>query len=253
MIEEQISQEPQEPIQETQEKSRPNWRVWVAAGGCAVLLCAAAFIGVLIYAGPQLVQQFIPDNLKVAKGLPRKVTNANTMGNPNAPVHVIEYGDFQCPYCLKFWNETEPQLIKEYVNPGKVYFEYKSMGAFIGQESDWAAQGAYCAGDQGKFWEYHDTLFANWNGENVGDFTKDNLVKYAKKLNLDMTEFQSCINTEKYKGKVEQDAVDAKTDGVRATPTLFINGVKFEGSEPYHILKDLIEQALNGNLNKQSG
>ena len=175
------------------------------------------------------------------------------MGNPNAPVHVIEYGDFQCPYCLKFWNETEPQLIKEYVNPGKVYFEYKSMGAFIGQESDWAAQGAYCAGDQGKFWEYHDKLFANWTGENVGDFTKDNLVKYAKKLNLDMTEFQSCINTEKYKGKVEQDTVDAKTDGVRATPTLFINGVKFEGSEPYYILKDLIEQALNGDLNKQSG
>lgn len=249
MIEEQFSQETPSMIME--EKSRPNWMIWIAAGGCAVLLCAAVFVGALIFVGPQFVQQFFPDQVQVAEELPREVTQINTMGNPNAPVHIIEYGDFQCPYCLQFWSETEPLLIEEYVNTGKVYFEYRSY-SIVGPESSWAAEGAYCAGDQGKFWEYHDTLFSNWSGENVGDFTKDNLVKYAKALNLNMEEFESCISEEKHKGTVEQDAA-AEANGVRATPTFFINGVKIEGSQPFSVLKDLIEQALNGNLGTQSG
>ncbi len=174
------------------------------------------------------------------------------MGDPNAPVHIIEYGDFQCPYCLQFWTETEPQLIEEYVNTGKVYFEFRSF-PIIGPESAWAAEGAYCAGDQNKFWEYHDTLFTNWTGENVGDFTKEKLIQYAEVLGLNMAEFESCLSEEKYKEKVEQDQAQAEADGVHATPTFFINGFKVEGSQPFSILKDLIEQALNGNLDTQNG
>ena len=246
MIEEQL---PQEPIQET---SKPNWTIWIAAGGCAVLLCAAVFVGALVFAGPQFVQQFVPEKIEVADELPREVTQSNTMGDPNAPVHIIEYGDFQCPYCLKFWTETEPQLIEEYVNTGKVYFEYRSF-PILGPESAWAAEGVYCAGDQDKFWEYHDTLFTNWTGENVGDFTKEKLIKYAKALDLNMTDFESCMSEEKHKGTVEQDKAEADTNGVHATPTFFINGFKLEGSQPFSILKDFIEQALNGNLDTQSG
>jgi len=250
MIEEQIPQEPEKTIQEI---SKPNWRKWIAVGGCAVFLCAAVFVGALIYLGPKFIQRFFPEQVQTAGELPRAIIQSNTMGDPNAPVHIIEYGDFQCPYCFKFWNETEPQLIKEYVNTNKVYFEYKSVGAFLGPESGWAAEGAYCAGDQGKFWEYHDTLFANLTGENVGNFTKDKLVKYAKALDLNMGVFESCISEEKYKGKVDQDAADAEANGVHATPTLFINGVKVEGSRPFTILKKYIEQILNGNLNSQNG
>lgn len=249
MVEEQFPQEPQS----IEEKPKSNWMIWIAAGGCAVLLCAAVFVGALIVVGPQIVQRFMPDNVQVAEEIPREVTQSNTMGDPNAPVHIIEYGDFQCPFCLKFWSETEPQLIEEYVNTGTVYFEYRSVGAFLGEESGWAAEGAYCAGDQGKFWEYHDTLFTNWTGENVGDFTKDNLIKYAKALGLNMTEFESCISAEKYKGRVEQDAAQAEADGVYATPTFFINGFRVEGAQPFSILKDLIEQALDGKLDSQNG
>jgi predicted DsbA family dithiol-disulfide isomerase len=250
MIEEQI---PQEPQKSTNETSKSNWMKWIAAGGCMVFLCAAVFVGALIYAGPQFMQRFFPDRVQTPEELSREITQSNTMGDPNAPVHIIEYGDFQCPYCFKFWNETEPQLIEEYVNTNKVYFEYRSVGAFLGTESGWAAEGAYCAGDQGRFWEYHDTLFTNLSGENVGDFTKDKLVKYAKALGLNMEEFESCINEEKHKGTVEQDTADAAANGVNATPTLFINGVKVEGSQPFSVLKDLIEQALHGNLNAQNG
>ena len=246
MIENQI---PQEPFEET---SRPSWVIWIAASGCVVLLCAAVFVGVLIFAGPQFVQQFLPDNVQVAEEFPREVTQSNTMGDPNAPVHIVEYSDFQCPFCLKFWSETEPQLIEEYVNTGKVYFEYRSF-AFLGPESEWAAEGAYCAGDQNKFWEYHDTLFTNWTGENAGDFTQDKLIQYAKALDLNMAEFEACLNEEKHKGTVEQDKAQADADGVHATPTFFINGFKIEGAQPFDILKELIEQALDGNLGTQSG
>jgi protein-disulfide isomerase len=241
---------PAEPIQENH---RSQWKLWLAAGGCVVLLCGMAFIGILIISGPKLVQQIIPQKIQAAQSTPRAFTQNNFMGDPAAPVQIIEYGDFQCPYCLKFWTEAEPQMIKEYVNTGKVYFEYRSVGAFIGTESAWAAEGAYCAGDQGKFWEYHNTLFTNWSGENAGDFTKDKLVKYARALNLNMDEFQSCINEEKHKVTVEQDSIDAHAAGVQATPTFFINGIRIEGAQPYALLKQVIEKALNGNLNKLSG
>jgi protein-disulfide isomerase len=250
MIEEQI---PQEPQKSTQEISKPNWMKWIAAGGCVIFICATVFVGTLIYVGPKFAQRFFPDPVQTAEELPRQLTQSNTMGDPNSPVHIIEYGDFQCPYCFKFWSNTEPQLIKEYVNTGKVYFEYRPMGAFLGEESGWAAEGAYCAGDQGNFWEYHDTLFANLTGENVGDFTKDKLIAYAKALDLNMETFASCINEEKHKGTVDQDSAAAEANGVNATPTLFINGVKVEGAQPFPILKDLIEQALNGTLNTQNG
>ena len=248
-MEEQMPQE----TETIQEISSPKWAPWIAAGGCAVLMCAAVFIGSLLYAGPKFVQMAIPEKVRVAEELLRETTQINGMGDPSAPVHIIEYGDFQCPYCLKFWAHTEPQLIEEYVNTGKVFFEFRSMGAFLGEESAWAAEGAYCAGDQGKFWEYHDTLFTNWTGENVGDFTKDKLIKYASAIDLDMAEFESCISAEKHKGTVEQDKAQADADGVHATPTLFINGVKVEGAQPFNFLKDLIEKALNGNLDTQSG
>ncbi len=255
MSEEQIPQEPIEiPIEETlQEPSKLSWRTWLAVGGCLIFLCAAVFVGALIFVGPKFIQRFIPEKIQVSENPPPLVIQSNSMGDPNAPIHIIEYGDFQCPFCLKFWSETEPQMIEEYVNTGKVYFEYRSVGAFLGPESGWAAQGAYCAGDQNKFWEYHDTLFTNWTGENVGDFTQDKLIEYAKALDLNMEEFKSCISAEKHKGTVDQDAAQAEADGVHATPTLFINGIIYEGTLPFHALKYIIDQALNGNLDKQSG
>lgn len=253
---------PQEPLPEKPEEEQPEsvfateppattsqskWRIWIAAGGCAVLLCAAIFVGTLIFAGPKIVQQFFPQKIQSADEIPRTETQKNSMGDPKAPVHIIEYGDFQCPYCLKFWEETEPQLIKEYVNTGKVYFEFRAY-AFLGPESVPAAEGAYCAGDQNKFWEYHDTLFSNWTGENVGDFTNDKLIKYARSLNLDMTKFTACLNSEKHKKTVELDMVSAKEDGVIATPTLIINGFKVEGAQSFEKLKAIIEHVLNGTI-----
>lgn len=109
-----------------------------------------SFCGHSNLCGAKIRPTILPDNVEVAEELPRAVTQTNTMGDPHAPIHIIEYGDFQCPYCLRFWNETEPLLIEEYVNTGKVYFEYRSF-PFLGPESVWAAEGATAQATKASF------------------------------------------------------------------------------------------------------
>jgi protein-disulfide isomerase len=236
----------EEQVQTNLWKRRPN-RIgpcgWRRADAPSCFVPRYSSVPMVTLFGADLIQQLIPSSIQTAE-LQRYTTFNNTMGDPNAPVHIIEYGDFQCPYCLKFWKESEPQLIKEYVNTGIVYFEYRSLGAFLGEESGWAAEGAYCAGDQDKFWEYHDTLYVNWNGENTGNYSKDRLVQFAESLDLDMQTFESCLREGWHTSTVEQDAADASAAGVRATPTFFINGFMVEGAQPFHVLKEYIEEAL---------
>lgn len=245
---------PQEPATPTLDESpaRPKWILWVAAGGFIIFFCAAIFIGALIFVGPQVVQSYLPENIQVAEEQPRIATRNNTMGSPDAPITIIEYGDYQCPYCLQFWRETEPQIIEEYVNTGQVYFEFRAY-PIIGPESYTAAEGAYCAGEQDKFWDFHDTLFTNWTGENVGDYTTDKLFLYAETLQLDTAAFEQCMSEGTHKGTVEQDKANAEADGVYATPTLFINGIKVEGAQPFADIKRIIEDILDGGMNTMNG
>lgn len=241
-----------ETIESPDRPARPKWALWLGLGGLGILVCAAGFIGALILAGPKFIETYLPQAVQPAEERIRSNTHSNAMGDPNAPVHMIEYGDFQCPYCLQFWQETEPQLIEEYVNTGKVYFEYRSF-AFLGPESKLAAEAAYCAGDQERFWEYHDTLFTNWSGENVGDFTAEKLIQYAATAGLEMESFKKCLSDEKHRETVRQDAARAEADGVHSTPTFIINGTKVEGAQPYNIFKHVIEELLNGDLNTVNG
>ena len=105
------------------------------------------------------------------------------MGNKNAKVTIIEFADFQCPFCERFFKDAESNIIKDYVNSGKVKFAFRHY-AFLGQESNFAAEASECANEQGKFWEFHDYLFKNQQGENQGAFTKDKLKGFAATLGL---------------------------------------------------------------------
>ncbi len=147
----------------------------------------------------------------------------NAMGDPNAPVKVEEYADFQCPACMRFAKNLEPQIIQQYVATGKVYYVFNTF-SFLGQESIDAAQAAYCAMDQDKFWEYHDILFANQNGENIGDFTIPRLKAFAKTLGLDTSSFNACLDGETLKRKVNDDRAGGSNLGVNATPSFIVNG-----------------------------
>ncbi len=175
------------------------------------------------------------------------MANDNAMGDPNAPVVIEEFSDFQCPYCRLFYENTEEALIQAYVATGKVYFVYHSMGGMIGPESLAAAEAAYCAGDQGKFWEYHDILFANQTGENVGAFSTKRLVAFADALNLDVKAFKDCLNGHKYRQRATQDQVDGRQKGIRATPSFLINGKLLEGAQPFEVFQQAIEEALTAS------
>ncbi len=264
MLSEQKPQETQEPVQPQQpapQHSNRNWLPWVIGGGCVLLVCAGVAVvavgALLMQRVSGTVSQQPPATMEVAipvqpgaTAIPTPHVAAqqppNSMGDLNAPVKIIEYADFQCPYCMRFHQETEPQIIDQYVKTGKVYFEYHSVGAFLGDESGAAAEAAYCAGDQGKFWEYHDTLFSHWTGENVGDFTNDKLQQYAAALGLDQSSFNNCLSSGKYAPLVQQDATDARAAGVKATPSFLINGKLVEGALPFSAFQQAIEAALLG-------
>lgn len=191
--------------------------------------------------------------------------NDNAMGDPNAPIKVEQFADFQCPYCEQFHKQTEPLLRQYYVDTGKVQYVYRSMGNFVSDnkariqgtpattESQDAALAAYCAGDQNKFWEMHAHLFANVLGEDAGSFTDKRLAAIAEKAGLDMDQFNSCYSSGKFKDRVQQDAQDGEAAGVTGTPafviTYTVNGEtkteRIDGAEPFSTFQQKLEAALN--------
>ncbi|MBN1451470.1 MAG: thioredoxin domain-containing protein [Anaerolineales bacterium] len=182
----------------------------------------------------------------------RPMVNDNAMGDPNAPIKVEEFSDYQCPFCARFSEETEGQIVEEYVAAGKVYFVYRSFGNFIGPESQAAAEAAYCAGDQDKYWEYHDILFANQTGENVGAYSDRRLQAFAESLSLDIDAFNSCFKGGKYADRVEQDYQDGAAAGVTGTPafliTYTVNGEEKQrfiaGAYPFSEFQTQFDEAL---------
>lgn len=148
----------------------------------------------------------------------------NKVGDPNAPIKIVEYSDFQCPWCAYFSENFEQLLIDKYVKTGKVLFEYRSMGLFIGPESLQAIEAAYCAGDQGKFWEMHDMIFSNHNGENIGDFSEQRLKAFSEKIGLNTATFNECYDSNKYEKLAQEDQAAGNAAGVQGTPSITING-----------------------------
>jgi protein-disulfide isomerase len=201
--------------------------------------------GILVVLGLLIVPSLIPaGDVNEAVPLTRQLTQDNTMGNPDAPVTIVEYSDFQCPACLAFHEQTESLLVEQYINTGKVHFIYRSMGTWIGAESAAAAEAAYCASDQGKFWDYHDILFANQQGENVGGYKEKRLLAFAENLGLNMSDFRACLSSDKYADRVAQDRLDGEQQGVSATPTFFVNAELVRGAIDFNQLSSMIEAKL---------
>jgi protein-disulfide isomerase len=161
-------------------------------------------------------------------------------------VTLVEFADFQCPYCERFVTETQPQINAAYINTDKVRFGYWNF-AFLGQESFWAAEASECAADQNAFWEYHDKLFASQSGENQGAFSKDNLKQFAADLNLDTEVFNQCLDSGKYTSLVQQDTQTAQSLGVSSTPTFLLNGQPIVGAQPFTVFQQGIESALTAS------
>ncbi len=164
-------------------------------------------------------------------------------GNPQAKVVVEEFADFQCPYCARYALDVEPKLDAKYVKAGQVYVVFRYF-PFIGPESFRAAEAAACAAEQGKFWEYQYTVFANQRGENQGWFTDSRLTDFARSVGADVGRFQACLSSGRYSRFIAASADQARQRGVRSTPTVVINGRVFEGLHDFGAYDRYIGQLL---------
>jgi protein-disulfide isomerase len=186
--------------------------------------------------------------------------NDNSLGDPNAPITIEEFSDFQCPFCERFHEQTEPLLRQYYIDTGKVRFVYRSMGNWVSAnlggantESQDSAAAAYCAGEQNKFWEMHALLFANVLGENVGSFSDKRIPLIARKVDgLDIDQFNSCYESGKYEDRIQQDLKDAQAAGITGTPgfivTYTVNGETktetIDGAQPFSTFQQRLEAIL---------
>ena len=191
-----------------------------------VALVAIAFVALLVLPGllPQKAVTLTP----IAPRPTSVAMNQTSIGNPAATVKIDAWEDFQCSGCEYYTKDIELQIMTNYVETGKVLYTYHFY-PFIDQgsptqESHQSANAAMCAAAQGRFWDYHDMLFANWQGENLGGFADNRLVAMAQSLKLDMTAFNQCFQAKTYAAQIEQDYQAGQAMGVTSTPAVFVDG-----------------------------
>lgn len=160
-------------------------------------------------------------------------------GSNDAPVTIIEFSDFECPFCERFYTQTLPLIDSDYIQTGKVKFVYRDFPLSFHRNATKAAEAADCANEQGKFWEYHDKIYENQNDIGIAS-----LKQYAVDLGLDAQAFNTCLDSGKMTQEVQKDAQDGRAYGVQGTPTFFINGIRLVGAQPYENFQQVIDQEL---------
>jgi protein-disulfide isomerase len=169
-------------------------------------------------------------------------TNANkkALGDPDAPLTVVEYLDIQCPFCQRYTQNTFPKIRKNYIETGKVYYKIKHFPLRIHDKAIPAANAAECAADQDKFWAFKSVIMNSDRSLNQQTF-----LDVANHIGIDdMTTFKSCVNSMKYRDVVNQEKADGSKKGASATPTVFVGDTKIEGAQPYSNFKKAIESQL---------
>ena len=172
-----------------------------------------------------------PDRVKVS------IDDDPIIGNKDAKVTVIEFSDFQCPFCSRFYAQTLPSILKDWVDSGKakIYFKHFPLTS-IHPNAQKASEATECAKDQNKFWEMHDKIFENQAAIQIAD-----LKKYAADLKLDTAKFNKCIDDGEKAAAVNADLQEGFANGVTGTPSFFINGQSIVGAQPY----EAFQQALS--------
>jgi len=170
--------------------------------------------------------------------------NDPVKGDKNAPITIIEFSDFQCAFCERFYTQSFGQIKSKYIDTGKVKFVYRDFPlTSIHPNAEPAAEAAECANEQGKFWEMHDLLFGKQ--EEWSDIGVPKFKEYAKGIGLDTDKFNNCLDSSKYKDEISKDEQDGIAAGVRGTPAFFINGIPLSGAQPFTAFDALIQKELN--------
>lgn len=170
------------------------------------------------------------------------VDDDRAIGPADAPITIVEFSDYQCPYCQRWHAETFHALMDAY--PGQIRFIYRDFPLYsLHPQAEPAAIAANCANEQGKFWEYHELLFSG-----KVDLGKPAYLAYADELGLDKTDFESCVDSQKYITEVTADYQFAGNLGVNSTPTFFVNGIALVGAQPLSVFKQVIDMELTGQI-----
>jgi protein-disulfide isomerase len=189
---------------------------WLFVG--VILAAALVLVALLVYpsfAPVGDIVQITPEAMARADG--------TAVGDPNAPVLIELYEDFQCPACRAFSATTVPRLIQYFVDTGQARLIFRQY-PFIGSESMQAANASLCANEQGRFWDYHDILWANQNGENQGAFTDRRLIAFAESLGLEAQAFRTCFDSHAHQTQIDSEQAAGQALGVYSTPSILING-----------------------------
>lgn len=171
---------------------------------------------------------------------------AKFQGSNSAKINLVEFGDYQCPFCERFFQQTEPHLKKDYIDAGKTKFYFLDF-IIVGQDSFTLAQGAWCADEQGKYYEYHDYVYSNQGQENSGWGTPDKVKAFAKNIDeLDVQKFSDCLDSKKYVARAQQLSQLGQSLSVTGTPTLFVGNaetgyIKITGAQPYSVYQEVID------------
>jgi len=192
-----------------------------------------------------IIQQTGPPNITINTFLDN---GSPILGNPNAPITLIEFGDYQCHFCNVFFHTTEDSILKNYVETGKVRMIFKDYN-IIGPDSVNASHGAHCAKDQGLFWEYHDILYSNWTGENNGWASSENLGRFAQEIGLDMNIWSECMLSEIHSQTILASNENARSLELTGTPAFFIIGsdgktTRLFGAQPFETFERVFENEL---------
>jgi protein-disulfide isomerase len=189
-----------------------------------------------------------PTNAKVS------VRDRPTLGEPDAPVTLVEFVDYECPFCRKFFMTTYQQLKEEYIDPGRVRLVAKDFPLRFHKFARKAGQAAHCAGEQGKYWPMHDLLFGGALGLNEGA-----LVAYAQQLQLDLEKFRGCLASDRHLREMRADVAEAEGAGINGTPGFVIGrerdgvveGAHIRGALPLRVFKGHIDRLLGQADNSQ--
>lgn len=173
------------------------------------------------------------------------MASGTTMGSEDAPVTMIEFSDFQCPFCGEFHEKSLPMIMENYVATGKVRFVYRNF-TILGPNSYRAAKAALCANEQDSFWRYHDYLFANQNERDPTAFSNERLEEMAERAGLDLDRFRACLIDDRTHDIIDEDNLIAQNAGASTTPTFLIDGTLIRGARPYGEFEAEIEAALAG-------
>ncbi len=208
-------------------------------GGAVAL--AALVAGVLIWTNRESsdLPSLQAADVAAFEGVP---ADGRVLGDPNAPVTLVEYGDYQCPACASFSTQIFPELLADYISTGQVTFEYRDL-AFLGDDSVTAAQATACSIDQDGFWPYHKTIFANHYGENLGNLSESRLLQMAELSGLDRDQIESCLDDGTTAADVQNMHQEATELGISSTPSFVVNGelVEWQG---WDALKQTLDAAL---------